>query len=94
MSIAHFISFSFIAGPFTLFAPTDAAFKRLPHDLLGYYFTHPDEFLVEVINNHWVSGTFYSRGLTNGPIPVFSGGTVDVGVSSGKNLHLNGLAWV
>ncbi|XP_046651887.1 transforming growth factor-beta-induced protein ig-h3-like [Daphnia pulicaria] len=85
--LGAFVDVGFVArettGPFTLFAPTDDAFRRLPRDLIGYYFTHPNEFLWRVINNHWVSGTFYSRGLTTGPIPVFSGGTVDVVVSPG-----------
>ncbi|XP_046651876.1 transforming growth factor-beta-induced protein ig-h3-like [Daphnia pulicaria] len=85
--LGAFVDVGFVArettGPFTLFAPTDDAFRRLPRDLIGYYFTHPNEFLWRVINNHWVSGTFYSRGLTTGPIPVFSGGTVDVVVTPG-----------
>ena len=83
----HVLYYSFtIAGPFTLFAPNDAAFRSLPVGALDSLIGNPEE-LKKVLLTHVVSGTVYSRGLTNGPIPVFSGGTVDVGVSSGKNLQ-------
>ncbi len=69
-----------IAGPFTLFAPTNAAFRKLPPGALDKLLANPEE-LKKVLLTHVVSGTVYSRGLASGNVPVLSGGTVEVDVS-------------
>ncbi|XP_045027201.1 transforming growth factor-beta-induced protein ig-h3 [Daphnia magna] len=66
--------------PKTIFVPTNAAFKALPPGVLDSLFANPRE-LVVLLNTHMASGTFYAAGLTDGPLTVFSGATVDVDVS-------------
>jgi hypothetical protein len=45
----------------------------------------------KLINTHTASGTYYSRGLVSGPIPVFSGSNLEIVVSPSnfENLSLN-----
>jgi transforming growth factor-beta-induced protein len=62
-------------GPFTLFAPTDGAFRSLPEGALDSLIAKPEE-LKKVLLNHVVSGTVYSRGLVSGDVPVVGGGAV------------------
>lgn len=38
----------------------------------------------KLINQHTLSGTWYSNGLVTGPLPLFSGDTVNIVVSSRK----------
>ncbi len=69
-----------VAGPFTLFAPTDAAFRALPAGALDSLIANPEE-LKKVLLTHVVSGTVYSRGLSSGAVPVVAGGNVDADVA-------------
>lgn len=69
--------------PKTLFAPTNAAFEALPAGVLDSILASQDE-IGKLINTHTASGTFYSRGLVSGPIPVFSGSNLDLVVSPSK----------
>uniref|UniRef100_A0A0P5HBI0 Fasciclin domain-containing protein n=2 Tax=Daphnia magna TaxID=35525 RepID=A0A0P5HBI0_9CRUS len=68
------------AGPFTLFAPTDDAFKALPPGALDSLIANPEE-LKKILLTHVVSGTVYSRGLASGAVPVVAGGNVDAVVA-------------
>lgn len=70
----------FLAGPFTLFAPTDDAFRALPAGALDSLIANPEE-LKKVLLTHVVSGTVYSRGLSSGVIPVVAGGNIDAVVA-------------
>jgi transforming growth factor-beta-induced protein len=45
------------AGPFTVFAPTDAAFAALPQDVLDAALADPDGLLTTVLTYHVVPGT-------------------------------------
>jgi transforming growth factor-beta-induced protein len=45
------------AGPFTVFAPTDAAFGALPQDVLDAALADPDGLLTTVLTYHVVPGT-------------------------------------
>ena len=84
----HVLYYSFtIAGPFTLFAPNDAAFRSLPVGALDSLIGNPEE-LKKVLLTHVVSGTVYSRGLPSGAISVVSGAKVKavVGFSQFKIL--------
>ncbi|XP_046658065.1 transforming growth factor-beta-induced protein ig-h3-like [Daphnia pulicaria] len=63
------------AGPFTLFAPTDAAFRSLPAGALDSLIKNPEE-LKKVLLTHLVAGTVFSRGLPSGAITVVSGANV------------------
>ena len=73
----------FTAGPFTLFAPTDDAFRALPAGALDSLIANPEE-LKKVLLSHVVPGTTYSRGLTTGKLNLARGGTADVTVNQSK----------
>ncbi|XP_067683748.1 protein sll1483-like [Haliotis asinina] len=51
-------------GPFTVFAPTDAAFAKLPPGTFDNLLKNTTE-LTSLLEYHVVSGTVYSAGLTN-----------------------------
>jgi uncharacterized surface protein with fasciclin (FAS1) repeats len=53
-----------IEGPFTLFAPTNDAFRRLPDGVLNKLLATPAE-LKTILLGHIVSGTYFLSGLTN-----------------------------
>jgi hypothetical protein len=79
----HFCFSIRIVFPKTLFAPTDAAFQALPAGALEALFANRAA-MGKLINQHTLSGTWYSNGLVSGPLPLFSGDTVDVDVSARK----------
>lgn len=69
-------------GPFTLFAPTDDAFKALPAGALDNLIANPEQ-LKKVLLDHVVSGTVYSRGLPpSAAVKVVGGDAVQVNVST------------
>lgn len=72
-----------IAGPFTLFAPTDDAFRSLPAGTLDSLITNREE-LKKVLLSHVASGTLYKRGLSSGLVPVIAGGNVKAAVGFSK----------
>merc|ERR1712177_100784 len=51
-------------GPFTVFAPTNEAFAKLPDDLINTLKGDP-ELLKQVLLNHVVAGTINSENITN-----------------------------
>jgi uncharacterized surface protein with fasciclin (FAS1) repeats len=53
-------------GPFTVFAPTDAAFAALPAGLLDALLADPDGALTDILLYHVVGGTALSTDLSNG----------------------------
>jgi len=53
-------------GPFTVFAPTDAAFAALPDGLLDDLLADPTGSLTQVLLYHVVSGTALSTDLSDG----------------------------
>jgi uncharacterized surface protein with fasciclin (FAS1) repeats len=75
-------------GPFTVFAPTDEAFKKLP---AGAY----DKLLKDtgrlkaVLNYHVVSGYFMTRDLKAGEVATAQGTPLTVVVSS-SDVRVNG----
>jgi transforming growth factor-beta-induced protein len=76
-------------GPFTVFAPTDAAFAQLladlnitAADLLG----HPD--LSKVLLYHVVSGKVMSTDLSDGMMPpTLNGNTIEIGTIGGVTVN-------
>jgi len=52
-------------GPFTLFAPNEAAFDAMPFDFLNTQFLQLST-AQDLIQYHYVKGTYYSVGLQNG----------------------------
>jgi len=64
-------------GPFTLFAPTNAAFEKVPKetmDTLGA----DKELLAKVLTYHVVSGSVWSRNLADGEVKTVQGEDVTV----------------
>ena len=85
------LTFPFVIDrPKTFFAPTNAAFEALPAGVHDALLASQDE-IGKLINTHTASGTYYSRGLVSGPIPVFSGSNLEIVVSPSnfENLSLN-----
>ena len=53
-------------GPFTVFAPTDAAFAALPAGTLDALLADPSGDLTDILKYHVISGKAMSTSLTNG----------------------------
>merc|ERR1711928_8472 len=89
--IANLESALYGKGPFTLFAPTDDAFAKLPIDVVEHLVNNPS-ILRQVLLYHVATGTWYSKGLEegmsltsleSGKLPVhITDGDVIVGKSS------------
>jgi uncharacterized surface protein with fasciclin (FAS1) repeats len=78
------------AGPFTVFAPTDAAFAALPAGTLDALLADPTGALAQVLLYHVVSGEALSSSLTNGQsIQTLQGQNVTVSITGG-NVFING----
>jgi len=74
-------------GPFTVFAPTDAAFAALPDGVLDGLLADPTGALASVLLYHVVAGDVMSGDLTNGQeITTLEGGILTVTLSEGKVL--------
>jgi len=71
------------AGPFTLFAPTDAAFRALPAGALDGLIANPEK-LKAVLLGHVVSGKVLSTDLQTGDVPLVGGGVARAVVSNGN----------
>jgi uncharacterized surface protein with fasciclin (FAS1) repeats len=71
-------------GPFTLFAPTNAAFAALPAGVLDAVLADVD-LLTDILLYHVASGTTLSSGLSNGQtIPtLLTGATLSVSIMGG-----------
>lgn len=68
-------------GPFTLFAPTDKAFAKLPPGTIEKLIHNPKE-LAKILEYHVVSGTFCSAGLSSGKVKTVNGAEVSINVSA------------
>jgi len=76
-------------GPFTVFAPTDDAFKALPAGVLEALLLDPTGVLAELLLYHVASGSVTSGSLTNGQvITTLQGETVTVTIS-GEGVFIN-----
>lgn len=75
-------------GPFTIFAPTNEAFFRIPADKLKKILANIP-LLTKILKYHVVSGTFCSAGLEDGKnVPTLEGSNVKVGIS-GNGVFVN-----
>lgn len=80
-------------GPFTVFAPTNAAFEKLDSQTLNQIIGDP-VLLTALLQYHVVSGKVYSKDLSTGSVnTALSGQSIDVVVSGGM-VTLNGSAKV
>jgi len=75
-------------GPFTVFAPTDAAFKKLPAG--GYESVLKDAGkLKAILHYHMVSGYFAARDMKSGEVMTLQGSPMTAAVSS-SDVRVNG----
>jgi transforming growth factor-beta-induced protein len=80
-------------GPYTVFAPSNAAFDKLDAGVLDILIANP-EVLTEVLQYHVVSGKKLSTDLSNGSLQtLLSGKSISVVVSGGM-VTLNGSSMV
>ncbi len=71
------------AGPFTVFAPTDAAFAAVPKETLDALAADKD-LLVKVLTYHVVSGAVMAADIKPGEVPTVEGSTLAVTIVDGK----------
>src|SRR5579863_4513151 len=75
-------------GPFTVFAPTEEAFRKLPAG--GFDSVLKDaRRLRAILNYHVVSGYFAARDVKSGEVMTLQGSTLTVAVSS-SDVRVNG----
>lgn len=70
-------------GPFTVFAPSDDAFKKLPQGTLDALLKDPAK-LKSVLTYHVVSGHLLAKDLKSGEVKTVEGGPVHVTVTGSK----------
>jgi uncharacterized surface protein with fasciclin (FAS1) repeats len=69
-------------GPFTVFAPTDAAFAKIPAETLAALGNDPAK-LTAVLTYHVVPGRVLAADLQAGPVTTVEGQPVNVSISGG-----------
>ena len=75
-------------GPFTVFAPTDGAFKRLPSGAYDRLLKDSAK-LKAVMNYHVVSGYLTAKDMKSGDVMTLQGSTLTAAVSS-SDVQVNG----
>jgi uncharacterized surface protein with fasciclin (FAS1) repeats len=76
-------------GPFTVFAPTDAAFAALPAGTVETLLLDPSGTLTDILLYHVIGGKVLSASLSDGmTAPTVSGSNVTVTIV-GQNLFIN-----
>lgn len=72
-------------GPFTVFAPTDAAFAALPQDALQELLKPENkDILVKILSYHVVPGNVTSGDIKPGEVKTVEGGALNVQVDPAK----------
>lgn len=72
-------------GPFTVFAPTDAAFAKLPKGTLAKLLKPENkETLTKILTYHVVSGAVVSKDIKPGEVQTVEGSSVKVTVKKGR----------
>lgn len=81
IQVANVTSILSDGGPFTVFAPTDAAFSALPEGAVNaLLLPENSDLLVKLLYNHVAHGDITSNQLVSGALNTFDG-TVSVGVT-------------
>jgi uncharacterized surface protein with fasciclin (FAS1) repeats len=76
-------------GPFTVFAPTNAAFEKLPKGILAKLLKpEGKEQLIKILKYHVVAGEVTSKMLKAGPVASVEGSNITVKISS-KKVNIN-----
>ena len=72
-------------GPFTVFAPTDAAFNALPEGTVAALLEDPTGALADILLYHVVGAKAYSKDLSNGQkIATLNGDEIHIKLKDGK----------
>ncbi len=71
-------------GPFTIFAPTDAAFAALPAGTVEALLADPQGALTQILLYHAVGAKALSTSLSNGSLLTINGKSVTVKIDAGK----------
>lgn len=69
-------------GPFTVFAPTDAAFAKIPQDQLNAILADKAK-LTKILTYHVVAGKVMAADVTAGPVKTVEGSSLTVSVMDG-----------
>jgi uncharacterized surface protein with fasciclin (FAS1) repeats len=73
------------AGPFTVFAPNNAAFAKLPAGTVDDLLKPENKAkLTAILKNHVVSGKVMAADVKAGPVPTLGGGDVVIAVEGGE----------
>lgn len=75
-------------GPFTLFAPTDAAFETLPADAIAELRANPEQ-LAAVVRHHIAAGRLLAIDLVEGDLAMEDGSTIAI-VFDGSRVSIDG----
>jgi len=76
-------------GPYTVFAPTDEAFGKLPPGMLQDYLKPENkEKLGKLLTYHILNGAITSEQLTTKKVPTVNGATLDIKVTN-KEVMVN-----
>jgi uncharacterized surface protein with fasciclin (FAS1) repeats len=78
------------SGPYTVFAPTDAAFAQLPPGALDKLLANKDA-LTKVLLFHVASGNLGPTAMKSGPLPSLAGDPLTIQVE-GSNVIVNSVA--
>jgi len=82
------------SGPYTVFAPTDAAFAALPPTVLNFLLNHPAQ-LAAVLEYHVVNTRYYSTQLVQiSALPTLDKDEEITFMVNGAALEINGVAFV
>jgi len=78
-------------GPFTVFAPTDAAFAALPAGLLDALLLEENrDVLVQILTYHVISGEVFAADVAAGDVTTVEGSPITITTADG--VVLNGTA--
>ncbi len=70
-------------GPFTVFAPTDEAFSKLPAGTLDALLKDKEK-LSQILTYHVVSGSVMAKDVKAGDVPTVSGKSIKVTAEGGR----------
>lgn len=77
-------------GPFTVFAPNDEAFAKLPQDAVQDLLKPENkEVLVKILTYHVVKGKVLSTDLKSGQVTSFEGGPISVQIDPATGVQVN-----
>ena len=70
-------------GPFTVFAPTNEAFAKLPAEVVAYLGSHP-EVLTAALTYHVVPGKVMAANVKPGSVKSVEGSPLSISAKGGK----------